>query len=90
MANTTKCTPNEVSSNVNWSAPRTRLKATRSMTNDVSTATTITSGTVRVHDQPASNAQNAAYPDTVISSPWAKLRRCMTPKTTATPRANRA
>ena len=90
IADTTKCTPNDVSNSVKALAPRTRLNATRSITSDVNTETTMISGTTKYHDHPPSIAQKAAYPETVMSSPWAKLSRCITPKMTAIPSARSA
>ncbi len=60
MADTTKCTPNDVNNSVKSSAPRTRLKATHSITSDVATATTTMSGATSHHDQPAPMAQKVA------------------------------
>jgi hypothetical protein len=49
-AETTKWTPNEVSRRVKSEALRTRLNATRSITNEATTAHTMISGTAIHHD----------------------------------------
>ena len=60
MAETTKCTPNEVNSRVKSDAPRTRLNATRSISRAVAIETTRMIGATVHQLQPRVSRAKAA------------------------------
>jgi len=85
-----RLSPREVRRSVSGGAFRTGLNAIRSMSTAVTQPVATAIGRNDSHGNPCSPAISIATPETVSTSPWAKLIRPRTANTAAMPIASSA